>query len=169
MKLSIFALCFLLVIGYASADNDSMQEEHRYIAEKIAAYGEAVERCEKMTANRALPPESVMDKLRGYEIEDVRAFLITRNTYLEEECQKPALTELAYAIGVLEGANVSGKPKMILENIKPLVFGKETWGLKERYMQLPDNMRQTLEKEAYFDQPYNDFEILQALESGSQP
>ena len=166
MKLVRLVFCFLVVSGCSYADVNAMQEEHQYIAGKIAAFNEAIERCEKVAANREAPPQSLINELKSYNLEDVRAFLITLNAKLTEDCQKPELTELAYAIGVLEGAEVTGKPKQILDNIKPLVFGQETWGLKERYMQLPEGMRNSLEKEPYFDKPFSDIEILTTLESG---
>lgn len=81
-----------------------------------------------MATSRPLPDESVIKNLRGYSIEDVRVFLITRSSLVSEVCEKPELTELAYAIGVLEGADVSGQPKEIVQNIKLLVFGKAPLG-----------------------------------------
>ncbi|NWO07611.1 MAG: hypothetical protein HLX50_18525 [Alteromonadaceae bacterium] len=169
MNLFRLVMSFLVLSGCSYADVNGMQEEHRYISGKIAAFGEAVERCEKVAANREAPPQSLINKLNNYELENVRTFLITLNAQLAEDCQKPELTELAYAIGVLEGAEVTGKPKQVLENIKPLVFGKETWGLKERYMQLPENMRKSLGQEEYFEKPFRDIEILNVLESGNPP
>ena len=128
-------------------------------------FWEAVERCGKLAANRSLPDESVIDHLRGYNIDDLRNFLITRGALVAETCEKPELSELAYAIVVLEGADVSGSAGKIVQTIKALVFGKETWVLKKKYLKLPAGIRQYFEKTEYFSKPFNDLAILRAIES----
>jgi hypothetical protein len=170
MKINFkFACPLLLAATSAFAGGSDESSAHRFISERIAQYGEAVERCEKIATSRSLPDESVIKNLRGYSIVDVRVFLITRSSLVSEVCEKPELTELAYAIGVLEGADVSGKPKEIVQNIKSLVFGKAAWALKKRYLELPMNVGKILEKTDYFNKPFDDLAILRTIENAHKP
>jgi len=170
MKINFkFALPILLAATSALAGSNDEVSAHRYISERIAQYGEAVERCEQVAASRPLPDELVIEHLRGYSIEDVRAFLITRSSLVSEVCEKPELTELAYAIAVLEGADISGTPKEIVQNIKLLVFGESTWGLKKKYLELPTSVQNILEQTDYFDKPFDDIAILNAIENAKKP
>jgi hypothetical protein len=170
MKINFKLACpLLLAATSALAGNNDEPSAHRYISERIAQYGEAVERCEQIAASRPLPDESVIKHLRGYSIEDVRAFLITRSSLVSEVCEKPELTELAYAIAVLEGADISGTPKEIVQNIKLLVFGESTWGLKKKYLELPASVQNILEQTDYFDKPFDDIAILNAIENAKKP
>lgn len=159
----------LLVTTSALAAGNDESTAHRYISERVAEYGEAVERCEKVAASRPLPNESVIEHLRDYSIEDARAFLITRSSHVSEVCEKPELTELAYAIGVLEGTDISGTPKEIVQNIKLLVFGRATWELKKKYLELPISVQDILEKTDYFDKPFDDIAILNAIKNAEKP
>lgn len=170
MKINFkFAFPILLAATSALAGSNDEVSAHRYISERIAQYGEAVERCEQVAASRPLPDELVIEHLRGYSIEDVRAFLITRSSLVSEVCEKPELTELAYAIAVLEGADISGTPKEIVQNIKLLVFGESTWGLKKKYLELPTSVQNILEQTDYFDKPFDDMAILDAIENTKKP
>lgn len=170
MKINFkFACLLLLAATSAHAGSNEESSAHRYISKRIAQYGEAVERCEKIAASRPFPEESVIKNLRGYSIEDVRVFLITRSSLVSEVCEKPELTELAYAIGVLEGADVSGIPKEIVQNIKLLIFGEGTWGLKKKYLELPMGVKSILEQKDYFDKPFDDLAILNAIENAQKP
>ena len=170
MKIN-FKFAFPVLLAATSALAGSIDEvsAHRYISERIAQYGEAVERCEQVAASRPLPDELVIEHLRGYSIEDVRAFLITRSSLVSGVCEKPELTELAYAIAVLEGADISGTPKEIVQNIKLLVFGESTWALKKKYLELPTSVQNILEQTDYFDKPFDDIAILNAIENGAKP
>ncbi|WP_303288894.1 hypothetical protein [Marinobacter sp. SS8-8] len=170
MKINFkFAFPILLAATSALAGSNDEVSAHRYISERIAQYGEAVERCEQVAASRPLPDELVIEHLRGYSIEDVRAFLITRSSLVSGVCEKPELTELAYAIAVLEGADISGTPKEIVQNIKLLVFGESTWALKKKYLELPTSVQNILEQTDYFDKPFDDIAILNAIENGKNP
>ena len=170
MKINFkFAFPILLAATSALAGSNDEVSAHRYISERIAQYGEAVERCEQVAASRPLPDELVIEHLRGYSIEDVRAFLITRSSLVSGACEKPELTELAYAIAVFEGADISGTPKEIVQNIKLLVFGESTWALKKKYLELPTSVQNILEQTDYFDKPFDDIAILNAIENGKNP
>lgn len=170
MKVNFKLACpLLLTATSAFAGGNNEPTAHRYISERIAQYGEAVERCEQIAASRPLPDESVIEHLRDYSIDDVRILLITRSSHVSEVCEKPELTELAYAIGVLEGADISGTPKAIVQNIKQLVFGETTWGLKKKYLELPVSLQNILKQTDYFDKPFDDIAILNAIENANKP
>jgi len=170
MKINFkIAYPLLLVATSTFANGNNESTAHRYISEKIAEYGKAVERCEAIAASRPLPDESVIEFMSSYDIDDIRAFLIARGSHVSEVCEKPELTELAYAIGVLEGADISGPPIEIVQNIKLLVFGGATWGLKKKYLELPEGVKNILEQTDYFDKPFDDIAILNAVENAQKP
>lgn len=170
MKVNFKLACpLLLTATSAFAGGNNEPTAYRYISERIAQYGEAVERCEQIATSRPLPDESVIEHLRDYSIDDVRILLITRSSHVSEVCEKPELTELAYAIGVLEGADISGTPKEIVQNIKQLVFGETTWGLKKKYLELPVSLQNIFKQTDYFDKPFDDIAILNAIENANKP
>jgi hypothetical protein len=122
-----------------------------------------------MAAENGMPDSDVVDLLRQYEYEDVRAFLITRSAAMANECQKPHLTDLAYTIGMLEASTAYAEVDDLISSVKSLMYGKETWALKERYLQLPDDMRENLEAIPYFQEPFRDIPIIEKLESANRP
>ncbi len=88
---------------------------------------------------------------------------------MSEECQKPHLTELTYTIGMLEASTAYTEVEDLVSSVKPLMYGKETWALKERYFQLPETMRKDLESIPYFQEPFRDIPIIEELESANRP
>lgn len=125
--------------------------------------------CDSIASARAMPDPKVLGFLRQYEYEDVRVFLITRSALMAEECQKPHLTDLAYTIGMLEASTVFSEVKNLIASVKPLMYGEETWALKERYLQLPEIIREELESIPYFQKPFRNIPIIEELESASKP
>lgn len=161
MRFVIFflSLCFIpsVVIG------SDKEYADRYLQKRIDRFEDAIAKCDQIIKNRSVPDDSVMKVLRQFDFEHVRAFLIPRSVQAEENCQKPELTELAYAVGVLGSASLSDDTREKLEWAKGLIFGSETWGLKARYHEVPDELKDKLEGISYFHKPFDDSAILDAL------
>ena len=82
---------------------------------------------------------------------------------------KPHLTDLAYTIGILEASTVFSEVEGLIASVKPLMYEKETWALKERYLQLPKTIREELESMSYFQKPFRNIPIIEELESANKP
>jgi hypothetical protein len=161
VKILISALVALLAFGISWAGNRDV--EHRYLAKKIADYGSAIERCEAKANSRALPPSDVVDKLHSLKPDTARLFLITTSAMAQRACEKPELTELAYAIGRLKEVDLSDKASTVLENTRMLIFGPGSWELERKYIELPERVKSDLMATGYFDEPFDDIGILGAL------
>ncbi|GGY60456.1 hypothetical protein [Marinobacter zhanjiangensis] len=161
MKILIPAFFAFLASGISHAEEQDI--EHRYLAEKIANYGSAIERCEAKASSRELPSPEVMDKLTSLEPDTARHFLVTSSAMAQRACEKPELTELAYAIGRLEEVNLSDKASAVLENTRPLLFGPGSWELERKYIELPESIKTDLMATGYFDEPFDDIGILESL------
>lgn len=162
MKILIPALVAVLVSGPTQADRGDI--EHRYLAEKIADYGSAIERCEAKASSRALPPSDVIDKLNSLKPVTALRFLITTSAMAQRACEKPELTELAYAVGRLEGVELSHNAGKVLENTRHLIFGPGSWELEREYIELPERVKSDLIATGYFDEPFDDIRILGELD-----
>nr|WP_297399320.1 hypothetical protein [uncultured Marinobacter sp.] len=165
---STILLCLVLLSAACQAGGGA-SDAQRYIQSDIKQLEAAIVRCDEIAAKKAIPSPETFDLLRQYEYEDVRVFLITRSAAMSEECQKPHLTELTYTIGMLEASTAYTEVEDLVSSVKPLMYGKETWALKERYFQLPETMRKDLESIPYFQEPFRDIPIIEELESANRP
>lgn len=166
LRISII-VCWGLLSAACQADDKSVSQQ--YIETNIQRLESAIVECDSIASARAMPDSKVLDLLRQYEYEDVRVFLITRSALMAEECQKPHLTDLAYTIGMLEASTVFSEVEGLIASVKPLMYGNETWALKERYLQLPASMREELESISYFQKPFRNIPIIEELESANKP
>lgn len=160
-------VCLTVFSAGCQAGGGSVPQQ--YLESNIERLESAIVECDSIAAETGMPDSEVLDQLRQYEFEDVRAFLITRSAAMAEECQKPHLTDLAYAIGTLEASTAYGEVEVLVSDVKPLMYGEETWALKERYFQLPENMREELESIPYFQKPFRDIPIIEELEPANRP
>lgn len=156
-------VCLSLISAACQADSRSVSRQ--YIESNIEQLESAIVECDSIASTRPMPDPDVLDALRQYEHEDVRVFLITRSAAMAEECQKPQLTDLAYTIGMLEASEAYSEVEDVIASVKPLIYGEETWALKERYFQLPERMRDELESIPYFQKPFRNIPIIERLES----
>lgn len=160
-------VCLGLFSAACQADGKSVSQQ--YIETNIQRLESAIMECDSIASARAMPDSEVLDLLRQYEYEDVRVFLITRSAAMAEECQKPHLTDLAYTIGMLEASTIYSEVEDLISSVKPLMYGKETWALKEKYFQLPNSIREELESIPYFQKPFRNIPIIEELESANKP
>jgi len=168
IRKSAISLCLGLLSAACQAGGGA-SDAHRYIQTDIEQLEAAIIRCDEIAAEKAIPSAETLDLLRHYEYENVRVFLITRSAAMSEACQKPHLTDLAYTIGMLEASNAYMEVEDLISSVKSLMYGKETWALKERYFQLPEAMRKDLESIPYFQEPFRDIPIIKELESEKRP
>ncbi|OEY65479.1 hypothetical protein BG841_02740 [Marinobacter sp. X15-166B] len=160
-------VCWGLFSAACNADAKSVSQQ--YIEINIQRLESAIAECDAIASARTMPDSKVLGLLRQYRYEDVRVFLITRSALMAEECQKPHLTDLAYTIGMLEASTVFSEVEDLIASVKPLMYGKETWAVKERYLQLSEIMREELESIPYFQRPFRNIPIIEALESANKP
>lgn len=153
MKKTALVIAFLMVTQISIASPPS--EKHHYITQKIAKYLTAAERCAESSKVRELPDEDVLAQLDRYQPKDVERFLITRSFLLLKECEKPELTDLAYAILVLEDSEISEETQKTISAIKVLAFASQNREFEKLYESLPEDMRNSLEKVGYFNEPFS--------------
>ena len=165
MGKAAIVLCLSWLSASCQAGDASISQQ--YIESNIERLEAAIVRCDSKAAENGMPDSDVFDLPRQYEYEEVRVFLITRSAAMANECQNPHLTDLAYTIGMLEASTAYAEVEDLISSVKPLMYGKETWALKERYLQLPDDMRKNLESIPYFQKPFRDIPIIERLESAN--
>lgn len=134
-------------------------EKHHYITQKIAKYLTVAERCVDSSKARKLPGKDVIEQINEYERKDVEKFLITRSFLMLKECEKPELTDLAYAILILEDSKISEETQQAISAIKVLAFASQNYEFERLYESLPKNMRDSLEKIEYFQEPFSNKKI----------
>ncbi|MAL98249.1 MAG: hypothetical protein CL583_07330 [Alteromonadaceae bacterium] len=161
MKKLIIPAMLLASCGAAAGESEIA---HRHLAQKIAEYGVAIERCEKVLTDRPLPPTEVLDKLAALDDDAAHQFLVTASAMAQRNCEKPELLELAYTMGQLERADLSQQTREMLENTRPLVFGAGSWELQRSYLLIPDDVKDPLMSSGYFDEPFDDQAIMSELE-----
>lgn len=162
MKIFFQAVVIFLASGITQAEERDI--EHHYLAEKIADYGSAIERCEAKADSRPLPSSDVMEALNSLEPDTALRFLVTTSAMAQRACEKPELTELAYAIGRLAEVELSDRAGKVLENTRQLIFGPGSWELERKYIELPERVRSDLMATGYFDEPFDDISILGELD-----
>ncbi|MBP2280748.1 hypothetical protein H4W00_001561 [Psychrobacter sp. PL19] len=95
----IFTLFFMTVTQWSTAKTPD--SNHHYITSKIAMYTQAFERCKKTTESRSFPNDAIIEKLKDLPQRDVERFLMSKSILVLHECEKPEITELAYAIVII--------------------------------------------------------------------
>lgn len=140
-------------------------EPRAYLETQVEAYEQAIERCEEKIKERALPSDELLQRLKQYELKQVRVFLITRANQLQSQCERPELTELSYAIGTLERLDLSEETGERLSSVANLLYTPSPWRFREQYESLPESLRETLKSEPYFQKPFNAVAILEAMEA----
>lgn len=133
--------------------------KHHYITQKIAKYLTVAERCVDSSKARKLPGKDVIEQINEYERKDIEKFLITRSFLMLKECEKPELTDLAYAILILEDSKISEETQQAISAIKVLAFASKNYEFEKLYESLPKNMRDSLEKIEYFQEPFSSKKI----------
>lgn len=164
MPRSFLALVFCVLIS-ADCLAEPIANDQQYVGMKIGHYMDAFEKCNRIANERELPDEETQIALRRYPYPQVEIFLMARSIDLREQCEQPALGDLAYTILILEDAEISALTRESIEASKELIFNKNNWAFKKKYRELPADIRSTLEGLPYFQRPFDDVEIRKLLES----
>ncbi|HDZ56845.1 MAG TPA: hypothetical protein ENI17_12225 [Pseudomonas xinjiangensis] len=111
---------------------------------------------------------AVMSALQKYPVEQANTFLMTRAAEMEDACVGSELAELASALHLLaEGADPGEELQSIMDQTRSAIFSHARWGLKQRYLDLPTDLKSDLEKYDIFQRPFNSLLIRESLESGT--
>lgn len=161
MKLLLLIVFLLLSVSTHSSDSELAL---RYLDEKVSNLEQEMRQCAEQAIRKGLPNKEVSEQIKQFEHQQLREFIITRSAYLMAACQKPALSDLAYALVVLEAADVNEEVALNASEIKSLVFGKEFWALKARYEAFPVHVKDQLLEIPYFHTLYQSAELLNHLQ-----
>lgn len=153
----------LLLTASTLSAAEMPDSNHYYITGKIAEYSQAFDRCNQIAEGRPLPDDQLIEKLADFTQPDVERLLMSKAVLLRQECEKPELTELAYAILITEGDELQQQTRDAISAIKVLAFSGDIRKFEEIYQSLPGKITRTLEKADYFDQPFDDRKILEAI------
>jgi len=136
---------------------------HYYITGKIAEYTQAFDRCNQIAESRDLPSKEIIAKLTDFTQRDIERLLMSKAALLRQECEKPELTELAYAILITENEELQQQTREAISAIKVLAFSGDIRKFQAIYQSVPAEIRQTLEDIGYFDRPFDDRKLLDAI------
>lgn len=160
--LKLFISGLLLALSSLSLA-EAPDANHHYITSKIAAYTKAFDRCDQIAERRGLPGKEMIAKLSDFTQSDIQRLLMSKAALLRQECEKPELTELAYAILIMESEELQQQTREAISAIKVLAFSKDIRKFKRVYQSVPTEIRQTLEDLGYFDRPFDDRKLLDAI------
>ena len=158
----IFTLFLMTLAPWSSAKTPD--SNHHYITSKIAMYSQAFDRCKKAAESRSHPSDAIIEKLKDLPRRDVERFLMSKSILVLHECEKPEITELAYAIVITEGEDLQRQTIEAISAIKILAFSGAYRKFKGIYQSVPEDMRRSLEGLEYFDRPFDDRLLLDVLQ-----
>lgn len=136
---------------------------HHYITSKIAEYTQAFDRCNQIVERRDLPSEEIIAKLTDFTQREIERLLMSKAALLRHECEKPELTELAYTILITENEELQQQTREAISAIKVLAFSGDVRKFQTIYESVPAEISQTLEGFGYFDRPFDDRKLLDAI------
>lgn len=160
--LKLFMSGLLLALSSLSVA-EAPDDNHHYIMSKIAEYTQAFDRCNQIAESRELPSKETIAKLTDFTQHDIERLLMSKAALLRQECEKPELTELAYAILITENEELQQQTREAISAIKVLAFSGDIRKFQAIYQSVPAQIRQTLEDIGYFDRPFDDRKLLGAI------
>ncbi|MFC7296765.1 hypothetical protein [Marinobacter aromaticivorans] len=152
-----------LLLSLSTLSAAAPDENHHYITGKIVEYTQAFDRCNQIVEGRELPNKKIITKLTDFTQRDIERLLISKAALLRKECERPELTELAYAILITETEELQQQTREAISAIKVLAFPGDVRKLQVIYQSVPIEIRQTLEEIDYFDRPFDDRKLLDAI------
>lgn len=145
---------FLFVINHTMARVSD--DNFYFISSNIAEYTKAFDRCQKIIENRPYPDEAIIQKLKAFPQIEVERFLVSKSVFARHNCEKPEITDLAYAILMVENEQLLQKTKDIISASKILYFSVDYREFHIMYELVSGKMRQSLGNVDYFNQPFDD-------------
>ena len=88
---------FLLLAGPCVALEAEVSAQ-AYIDTSLAVWEARYEHCKSQERSRPLPDQSILDRLRDYEDEQVRTYLVSRSQQAIEECTRQEAGDLSYTL-----------------------------------------------------------------------
>lgn len=125
---------------------EAPDDNHYFITGKIAEYTQAFDRCDKAAKGRELPSNRIIAKLANFTQSDIERLLMSKAVLVRQECEKPELTELAYAILIIESEELQQQTLDAISAIKVLAFSGDVRKFQAIYQSVPAEFRQKLEK-----------------------
>lgn len=166
MKTSIVMFALILLVSLAQAE--PVNNEMDYLQRAVQRYEQALQHCMEIQSLSGLPDSSVMTALKKYPADQANAFLITRAAEMEDVCAYSELADLAIVLHLIANSTEADEELSALqEQTRTAVFSHARWGLKQRYLSLPSDMKSDLEKHDIFQEPFNALLIREHLESES--
>ncbi|NWO07229.1 MAG: hypothetical protein HLX50_16530 [Alteromonadaceae bacterium] len=149
------------------ATAQSPDDYHMYFTEAFARYGEAVEACESRRDARKPPSQEVISKVGQYELQKARVFLIYNDFKRMQECSSDAAVEILVAAGSLRNKEESllEETRLALESLEENLFIGTDLAFEMKYRELPEAMRNDLERLDYFQSPFQAYSVLDEIES----
>ena len=136
---------------------------HHYLIGKIADYTQAFDRCKQIVEHRSYPEDMVIQRLKKFPKSDIERFLMSKSVLARHACEKPEITDLAYAILVLENESLQRQTRDAIAAIKVLAFSADDLRFQQVYRSTPKAIRLELEGLGYFDRPFDDRLLLDLI------
>lgn len=134
----------------------------------VEAYFSAYDKCEEAMVRREMPDQDTLMALLEFDSEHTTRFLHAASFFARKQCERPALTELAYAVLSLESSDLTEEQKQTIDDVKVLVFSDMAVRYSELYKQIAPDVLLQLERLHYFKHPFDEAAVLMELESLSE-
>ena len=156
-------VAFLLLAGHCVALEAEVSAQ-AYIDSSLAVWEAKYTHCKSKELNSPLPDQRTLDRLGDYDAALLRTYLISRSHQAIEACTRREAGDLSYAL--LAVANSSEASPAEREEAVRLgqMLHAGTWAMKVAGKRVPADMREELGTIGYFDEPFNGFRLLEALD-----
>ena len=159
IKVSIFLFSYVVAITSLSA-HEAYSE---ILDSQIVDYFSAYDQCEAIALERKPPDANTLSTLLEFDVEVVTPMLHAASFEARRQCERPALTELAYTILLLENNGLDEPTKEVIEDIKTLVFSDQAIRFFKLYGEIPAEASTYLDQNDYFRLPFDERKILEHL------
>ena len=164
MTVRINLLAMALVVGSTAANAQSPGDYHLYFTETFAEYGQSVEDCETLRQTRQPPGADILQKLRQYDPQNVRVFLVYNDYKRMQNCSSNEAAQLLVAAGSLKNeGNLLEETRLAIEALEKTLFMDTDLDYEMKYRALPTAMRTKLEQMNYFQTPFQAFSVIDKL------
>lgn len=154
---------FLLLAGPCVALEAEVSAQ-AYIDTSLAVWEARYEHCKSQERSRPLPDQSILDRLRDYEDEQVRTYLVSRSQQAIEECTRQEAGDLSYTLlAIINSSETTPAERKEAERLGQMLH-IGTWAMKVAAQRVPVDMRDELGTIDYFAEPFSGFRLLEALD-----
>lgn len=136
---------------------------HQQVSMKMLDYIVLHEQCEQQALARELPGQDMLTALSGIDEEDLFRFLFSVSIQARNQCERPALTELAYIILLSEHEQLSPATVELIESVRELAFPNHLMRARKVYAELPAEITSLMEKYSYFHHPFDERKLMELI------